>query len=82
MVLHNHLEDEELEEGDVEQHDKEEDGKSTSTDDSEPKNPVRVSVQKDCIFWHSEKTPFLCHLLRMRTTTNGHLHDEERTFKP
>jgi hypothetical protein len=44
MVLHNHLEDEESEEGDVEQHDKEDDGKSTSTDDSAPeKRPARVN---------------------------------------
>jgi hypothetical protein len=49
------LEDEESEEGDVEQHDKEDDGKSTSPDDSAPKKqPARVNkyvvVQQDCNF--------------------------------
>ncbi len=37
--------------------------------------------QMIAIWWHSKRTPFLCHLLRMWTTKNGHLY-KERSFKP
>ncbi len=42
---------------------------------------LELVFKKIAFLWRSERTPFLCHLLRMSTTTNGHLH-EERTFKP
>jgi hypothetical protein len=57
------LEDEESEERDVEQHDKEDNGKSTSTDDSAPKKrPAQVSeyvvVQQDCNFVAHQEDAF------------------------